>query len=324
MTLLFRRREVVELLPYKHLVEAVEAAHIGLAEGRVVHPARSTVALPGTDTVLLPMIAAAPGKSLAVYKLLVDQPRDPAAPRQRSTIVAVDLDTGDCAAMVDGAAVTLLRTAATSAVATRALSRPDAHTLGILGAGRQAAAHLEAIAEVRDLTELVIWNRTPERAEHVIRQARDMGLDAHLLAHPRDVVQRSDILCTLTPSVDPLVHAADLHPGLHVNAVGSPPRPGYRELATDVLGSARLVVDSASVAVDESGAVQAALGDGSIDRPLVELGDVLSGRTRGRTDDQQVTVFVSVGLGIQDLAAVTLLLDTARQQGRGHDITDRL
>jgi ornithine cyclodeaminase/alanine dehydrogenase len=269
------------------------------------------------------MVAASPGSSLAVYKLLVDRPRDPAAPRQRSTIVAVDLDTGDCAAMVDGAAVTLLRTAATSAVATRSLSRPDAHTLGILGAGRQAVAHLEAIAEVRDLTELIVWNRTPERAEHVLRKARDMGLDAHLLAHPRDVVQRADILCTLTPSVDPLVHADDLHPGLHVNAVGSPPRPGYRELATDVLGSARLVVDSTPVAVDESGAVQAALEDGSIGQ-LVELGDVLSGRARGRTDDQQVTVFVSVGLGIQDFAAVSLLLDTARQQGLGFDITDRL
>ncbi len=153
-----------------------------------------------------------------------------------------------------------------------------------------------------------------------------MGLDARLFAHPRDVVQRADILCTLTPSLDPLVHAADLHPGLHINAVGSPPRPQYRELATDVLASARLVVDSAPVALDESGAIQAALDDGSIDRhgPLIELGDVLSGRARGRTDDQQVTAFVSVGLGIQDLAAVTLLLDTASRRGVGHDITDRL
>ena len=325
MTALFSRQDVVELLPYKHLIEAVEAVHIDLANGQVVQPSRSTFTVPGADTVVLPMIAAAPHASLAVCKLLVDQPRNPEAPRQRSTIVAVDLDTGDCAALIDGAAVTLLRTAATSAVATRALSRPDAHSLGILGAGRQAGAHLDAIAEVRDLTELVVWNRTPERAEPLLRKARDMGLEAHLLEHPRDVVQRADILCTLTPSVDPIVHAADLHPGLHVNAVGSPPRPRYRELATDVLASARLVVDSVPVAAEESGVVTAAIANGSIDEhALVDLGEVLSGRAVGRSTDREVTAFVSVGLGIQDLAAVSLILDTARQQGRGYDITDRL
>lgn len=326
MTALFSRQDVLELLPPKHLIEAVEEAHVGLADGQVVQPDRATLALPGADTVVLPMIAGSAHNSLAVCKMLVDQPRNPEAPRQRSTIVAIDLRTGDCAAVLDGAAVTLLRTAATSAVATRALSRPDAHTLGILGAGKQAGAHLDAIAAVRDLTELVVWNRTPERAEPLLRKARDMGIEAHFVAHPRDVVQRSDILCTLTPSVDPIVHAEDLHPGLHVNAVGSPPRPQYRELATDVLASARVVVDSAAVAVEESGVVTAALADGSIDAhaPLVDLGQVLSGRAVGRADDQQVTVFVSVGLGIQDLAAVSLILDTARQQGQGFDLTDRL
>lgn len=326
MTQLFSRQDVLDLLPYKHLVEAVESAHIGLANGRVVHPERETAAVPGLDTVVVPMLAISADHALAVSKILVDQPADPAAPRQRSTIVAIDLRSGDCAALVDGAAVTLLRTAATSAVATRALARPDAHTLGILGAGKQALAHLEAIAEVRDLTELAIWNRTPERADHVVAAAREMGLEARRYDHPREVVERSDILCTLTPAVDPLVHAADLHPGLHINAVGSPPRPDYRELASDVLGAGRVVVDSAPVALAESGAVQYALRDGTLDPavPLVDLGEVLTGRAPGRADSQEVTVFVSVGLGIQDLAAVTLLLDTAPQRGAGHDITSRL
>lgn len=326
MTVLFSRRDVLELLPYKHLVEAVESAHIGLANGRVVHPDREPVAVPGLDTVVVPMLAVSADNALAVSKILVDRPGDPSAPRQRSTIVAIDLRSGDCVALIDGAAVTLLRTAATSAVATRALSRPDAHTLGILGAGRQAVAHLEAIAQVRDLTDLVIWNRTPERADHVVAEARRMGITAHRLDHPRDVVERSDILCTLTPSVDPLVHGADLHPGLHINAVGSPPRPDYRELTSDVLGAARVVVDSAPVARAESGAVQAAFREGALDpsAPLVDLGEVLSGRAPGRTDEQEVTVFVSVGLGIQDLAAVTLMLDRAAPRGVGHDITERL
>jgi ornithine cyclodeaminase/alanine dehydrogenase-like protein (mu-crystallin family) len=326
VTLLFSHDDVRALLPYKHLTEAVEAAHIGLADGQVSQPTRSTLAVPGAQTMVLPMIAAATRSSLAVCKLLVDRPRHPAAPSQRSTIIAIDLDTGDCVAMLDGAAVTLLRTAATSAVATRALARPDAHTLGILGAGRQASAHLDALSEVRDLTELLVWNRTPERADPLIRKARDMGLRATLLTDPRDVARRSDILCTLTPSVTPLVQARDLHPGLHINAVGSPPRPEYRELASDVFASARLIVDSAAVAVAESGAVTAAIADGSLDEhtPLVDLGEVLTGRADGRTDDQQITAFVSVGLGIQDLAAVSLILDSARQQGRGHDVTDHL
>ena len=326
MTTLFSKHDVLELLPYKHLIEAVESAHIGLAEGRVVHPERSTAAVPGLDTVVVPMLAISADNALAVSKILVDQPDDPAAPRQRSTIVAVDLRSGDCAALVDGAAVTRLRTAATTAVAARAITPPDYHTQGKIGAGQQAVAHLEAISEVRDLTELVIWNRTPERADHVVAKAREMGLEAHRLDHPRAVVERSDILCTLTPAVDPLVHAADLHPGLHINAVGSPPRPDYRELASDVLGSARVIVDSAPVARAESGAVQAAFRDGTLDptTPLVDLGEVLSGRAPGRADAQEVTVFVSVGLGIQDLAAVTLMLDTAAQRGAGHAVADRL
>lgn len=220
MTFTFDATTVRESLDLGKLIEAVEQLHIELAAGRAVQPARHPLAVPDSPAVIIPMIAASTVSDLVCFKLLIDNPANDAA-RQRSTIVAMRIDTGECVATLQGAVVTQLRTAAASAVATRALARSDARVLGLVGAGALAQSHLRAIAAVRDLDEVVVWNRTPRNAQRIVDEAAALGLSCVVAEDVRALVERSDIICTLTPSREPIVRGAWLRPGQHVNAVGS-------------------------------------------------------------------------------------------------------
>lgn len=308
MTFTFDATTVRESLDLGKLIEVVEQLHLELAAGRAVQPARYPLAVPDSQAVIVPMLAASTVSDLVCFKLLIDNP-DNDQGRQRSTIVAMRIDTGECVATVQGAVVTQLRTAAASAVATRALSRPDARVLGLVGAGAQARSHLRAIAAVRDLREVVVWNRTPENAERVVEEAAALGLPCAVAPDARSLVEASDIVCTLTPSREPIVKGEWLRPGQHLNVVGSPPRPDHREIDSEVLRRATIVVDARDVALAESGAVVTAIAEQAISPADVrlELGQILLDGPFERAPGE-ITVFTSVGLPIQDLAAVTALL----------------
>jgi alanine dehydrogenase len=312
VTFTFDAATVWESLDLGKLIEAVEQAHIDLAAGRAVQPARYPVTVPGSSAAIIPMVAASAVSDIVCYKLLIDNPDNPQA-RQRSTIVAMKIDTGECVATLQGGVVTQLRTAAASAVATRALARSDARVLGLIGAGAQARSHLRAIAAVRDLREVVVWNRTPQNAQRIVEEAATLGLPCVIAGDARAVVERSDIICTLTPAREPIVKGAWLRPGQHLNAVGSPPRPDHREIDAEVLRRATIVVDSREVALAESGAVAMAMDEKAITAEDIrlELGQVLLEGTFERSP-QDITLFNSVGLPIQDLAAITELLAATR------------
>ncbi|MFJ9779841.1 ornithine cyclodeaminase family protein [Amycolatopsis sp. NPDC101161] len=316
MTFTFDAATVGESLDLGKLIEVVEQLHIELAAGRAVQPPRLPLAVPDSRAVIIPMLAASTVSDLVCFKLLIDNP-DNDRGRQRSTIVAMKIDTGECVATLQGAVVTQLRTAAASAVATRALARPDARVLGLIGAGAQARSHLRAIAAVRELGEVVVWNRTPENAERLAAEAASLGLPCTIAREVRAVVEASDIVCTLTPSREPIVRGDWLRPGQHLNVVGSPPRPDHREIDSEVLRRSTVVVDALDVALAESGAVVRAIADGAIsaDDLRLELGQVLLDRPFERTPGQ-ITVFTSVGLPIQDLAAVTALLASTESPTR--------
>lgn len=311
MTLTFNSLSDLEPLDLGQLIDAVEQAHIDLARGIAVQPTRHPLSVPGSSAVMVPMVAASSASGIVCFKLLVDNPKGPLSerPRQRSTVVAVRIETGECLAVLDGAALTLMRTAAASAVATRALARTDSHVLGLIGAGRQAVSHLRTIARVRDISEVLVWNRTPANAQRVVDAAASLGIRCEVVTDPREAVVHSDVVCTLTPAREPIVDASWIRPGTHINAVGAPPRPDHRDLGPDAFRGARLVVDSRTVALAESGAIRSAIAEGVIAEADVnlELGDVLIAGPIDRTPED-VTVFNSVGLPIQDLAAVTVLL----------------
>ncbi|MCF2527235.1 ornithine cyclodeaminase family protein [Yinghuangia soli] len=324
MTLFLTRTEVLDLMDMGRMIDAVSRAHADAAQGRAVNPGPHGIVMPGSETVFLPMTAASAPLRGAAVKLLADMPANRARglPAQRSTVMVVDPETGACEAVLDGRALTLFRTAAASAVATRHLARPDSRVLGLIGAGALAATHVEALRAVLPLAEVRVWSRTAATAAACAEGITATGLEARVVDDPRDAVEGVDVLCTLTPSREPLVRGAWFRPGLHVNAVGAPPRADHREIDTEGVRRARVVVDNRETARLDSGDVMIPVAEGAIDPAHFadELGEIIVGAKPGREKPDEITLFNSVGIGLQDLAAARLVIDRARQLGIGFDI----
>ncbi|MFD5875124.1 ornithine cyclodeaminase family protein [Streptomyces sp. NPDC060322] len=324
MTLILTRSDIAALLVDVHedVEKAVADCHLDLALGRAVLPPPPAMPLPGSDGTFLAMASASAPAGLATVKLLADLPanRERGLPVQRSAVLAVSADTGACEALLDGAEVTRARTAAATAVATRALARKDARVLGLVGTGPLARAHARALLPGRSYDRIVLWGRDPGRSRELAAWiGTELGVDAAVLAGPRAVTETSDVLCTLTPSREPLIRGAWFSPGQHVNAVGAPPRPDHREIDTEGVVRSRIVVDAWTTARAKSGEVLIPLAEGALteDDFRCELGEVLAGSKPGRTSEADVTLFDSVGVGLQDLAVARLLIDAAHERGRG-------
>ncbi|UGT55429.1 ornithine cyclodeaminase family protein [Nocardia asteroides] len=322
MTLILSHSDVTAVLDRAEVLAAVERAHADLALGTALVPAPPAVTL--GDAAFVPMVAAADFAGAAAVKLLADLPanRDRGLPVQRSVIVVTSAVDGACEALIDGRLVTAVRTAAASAVATKHLSRQDSSTLGLIGAGGLAVEHTRAIARVRDLETVLVWSRTTATVDRFRAAVADLGLDVRALPTPEAVTRAADILCTLTPAREPVVHGAWFGAGLHVNAVGAPPRADHREVDGAAMRRARVVVDSVATTLTKSGDTLLALAEGAITEAAVrtELGEVIAGRAPGRTGDSDITLFNSVGIGLQDLAAARLLIDKARANGIGTEV----
>lgn len=201
-------------------------------------------------------------------------------------------------AIIDGAGLTALRTAAVSALATRLLAREDATRLVVFGAGAQARAHVHAMRAVRDIEQVAIVSRGGAGARELVDDLRDDGIEATLAG--AGAVSEADIICTCTTSREPIFHAAELAPGAHVNAIGAY-RPDARELEPALLADSLLVVETRKSALAEAGDVVLAIADGALAADTIhELAAVVSGDI-ARHDRRQVTVFKSVGLALEDL-----------------------
>jgi ornithine cyclodeaminase len=207
---------------------------------------------------------------------------------------------------VDGAALTAVRTAAVSALATDRLARPDASRLVVFGAGAQAAAHIDAVCAVRPIEQVTIVGTGSPRTHRLCHTLRARGLRCDL-GEPADVA-RADIICTCTTSRTPLFDGGQVGPGVHVNVIGAY-RPDMREVDGTLLAGARVVVETRASALAEAGDVILAIAEGRLaETDLIELPEVVSG-TAGREGDDEVTVFKSVGLALEDLVVVRAALD---------------
>lgn len=323
MTLLLSRSDIDGLLSMAEVIAAVEAAHAEIARGTAVQPAPAAMTLAPGGATFLAMAALSGGSRLAGAKLLADIPGNAAAglPVQRSLVVLVSAADGACEAIIHGQIPTRLRTAAASAVATRHLARHEARVLGLIGAGGLAVEHVRALLEVRPIEAVVVWSRTAEsaaRCAEAIRAAWPRLMVA-TAANPRAVVAQADIVCTLTPSREPVIEGAWLSPGQHINAVGAPPRADHREIDAAGMARARIVLDSRATAEKESGDLLLAIAEGALSREAAypELGEVIIGTAPGRTGPADITLFNSVGIAMQDVAIGSLLLARARARGIG-------
>ena len=233
--------------------------------------------------------------------------------RHQSTVLLIDIETGKPRALVAGNNLTALRTAAAAAAAARRLARPDASRVAILGTGRQALFQLKALVEVRPLSSVVAWSRSPANVEMFGRQARGLGLEFTAAETPGAAVREADILVTVTPSIEPLIFLADVPPGVHINAMGSDTR-GKRELSNDLMAAGRIWADDVEQA--------SAIGECQYLPNLAgvcAIGDVLiRGVDRGR---DEITVFDGTGLALQDLAAASLIISAAARRGCARTIS---
>ncbi|MCK0117220.1 ornithine cyclodeaminase family protein [Isoptericola sp. S6320L] len=322
MPLVLTRSDLIGLVQPAEVVDAVERAFADLSDGTAAQAPLAVAALDDAAH-FLPMTAVSRRAGLAGSKLLADVPgnRDRGLPAQRSVLVLVDVDDGGPVAVLDGGLPTRLRTAAASAVATRWLAPPSARVLGLVGAGGLALEHVSALATVRPLEQVLFWTRSDATAATFAERtaARHPEIKVTRVGSPESAVGSADVVCTLTPSREPVVRGEWFHPGMHVNVVGAPPRPDHREVDGAAMARSRVVVDSVSTALGESGDVLLAIAEGAIDAAAcrTELGDVVTGRASGRRAAAEITVFNSVGLGLLDVAVGRLLLDAARAAGRG-------
>jgi len=313
--LVLDQAQVEELLTMPECIELMEETLLALARGELYQPLRSVVRPPAADGFMGLMPAHRGGEAPAFgLKVVCIFPGNPARglDAHQGGVILFDGETGEVRAIVNASAITAIRTAAVSAVATRALAREDARTLAVLGAGVQAKSHMEALRALHDWERIVVWSRTRAHAEQLGVEVADTAEDA---------LRDADVVCTTTTSREPVVRLEWLKEGAHVNAVGSS-IPTTRELDTATMAAAALFVDRRESTLNEAGDYLFPAGEGAIgpEHIRAELGDVLAGSAEGRRSPSELTVFKSLGLAVEDLACVQFLLRRAGELGRGTEV----
>jgi len=309
---------VRELLTYRECADVMRQALAELARGQIQQPLRTVVRLHDAAGFmgLMPAYSAAAGYGL---KALVITPGNPAVGRDahQGGVLLFDVHTGEPLALVNASAVTEIRTAAVSAVATDLLAGPGAAELAIIGTGVQGRAHAHAIAASRPLAGIRLAGRDLARTRDVAAELSG-ALDVPVTAHD-DVaaaVAGAGIVVTATTSPDPVLRREWLSPGVHVNAVGACV-PGARELDTATMAEAAIFADSRESVSHEAGDYLLAERDGVVNPVRAELGELLTGTAPGRAAADEITVFESLGLAAEDLAAASYLYEKAARQGAG-------
>jgi ornithine cyclodeaminase/alanine dehydrogenase-like protein (mu-crystallin family) len=317
-TLILSHDDVEALLTMPECITAMEGALLALAKGEVCNPLRSIVRPEGAAGFLGLMPTYRGGLSPAFgLKEICLFPGNPA--RGLDTHLGAVLlhsgETGELLAVMNASAITAIRTAAVSAVATRLLAREDAKTLAVLGAGVQARSHLKAIPHVRKIQEIRVASRTPAKAEAL---AAGFG-NVRVVGSIEEAVRGADIIVAATSSREPVIRREWIASGAHINAVGSS-IASTRELDSATVAAASLFVDRRESTVNESGDYLMALREGAIAGPghiRAELGEILNGQAAGRTSPDEITLFKSLGVAIEDLAAAQFLFEKARSDGGG-------
>lgn len=304
--------QVAEILDMQHCIDLMRTALIALASGDAKQIVRPVLPLYGRNVLgMMPAYYAA-GKVAGVKVLTVFPDNyQQSIPSHQGQVLVFEAETGGLKAIVDAESITGIRTAAVSAAVTQALARPDASRLAILGAGLQGRQHLRAIRLVRQLQEVTVWDIRPEAATaYAEEMGRETGLPVRVCAAAAEATREADIICTLTPSPEPILSAADVRPGAHINAVGAC-SPVARELSSDLMAVGRLFVDWKEAAVVEAGDYLLALQEGAISEEhiLGEVGQVLAGKLPGRVSEADITIFEALGQALQDLIAANYVAD---------------
>ncbi|HEY2270683.1 MAG TPA: ornithine cyclodeaminase family protein [Streptosporangiaceae bacterium] len=309
---------VHELLTYRECAEVMREALAQRARGEIQQPLRTIVRPRDAAGFMALMPAYSPGAGYALKAICITA-GNPAAGQDahQGGVLLFDARTGEPRALVNASAVTEIRTAATSAVATDLLARPGAAEVAIIGTGVQGRAHAHAIAATRALTGIRLAGRDLARTRAVAAElAGQLGVPVSAHDDVAAAVDGAAIVVTATSSAEPVLRRAWLAPGTHVNAVGACV-PAARELDTAMMAEAAVFADSRESVRNEAGDFLIAEREGVANPVRAELGELLTGAAAGRADDDEITVFESLGLAAEDLAAASYLYEKASRLGAG-------
>jgi ornithine cyclodeaminase/alanine dehydrogenase-like protein (mu-crystallin family) len=320
-TLIITQAQVNQLLSMAECIQVMEQTFRALAGGDAQQPLRQVMWLPDKSGLLALMPAYLGGIQAMGLKAISVFPGNLATPfdSHQGVVLLFEARNGRLLAILDATAITAIRTAAVSALATRLLARSDAVELVILGSGTQARTHLEAMRLVRPIRRALVWSRDPEHAARfAVQEAQRHGIPVEAAPSAQTAVAGADIICTTTSAAEPVLLGEWLAPGCHLNAVGSS-TPNARELDTPAVARACLYVDRRESALNEAGELLIAMRDGALgaDHIQGELGDLLVGKVAGRRSADEITLFKSLGLAVEDLAAAHFIYQKALRQNVG-------
>jgi alanine dehydrogenase len=322
--LVLNRTEVTALLTMRECMDIMADALRTLAQGDAILPLRTVIRLPGGPNAFgaMPAYLGQPG-ALGIKVISVFPENDGTnLDSHQGAVLLFDAKQGRLLAVMDATAVTGIRTAAVSGVATRALARQNAADLGILGAGVQAMTHLEAICLARPIERVWVWSRTAERARDFAgRASHRLEVAVEPVTSPERAVSGASIVCTVTASREPVLRSEWISPGTHINAVGAS-LPIARELESELVRRSRLYVDRRESALNEAGDFLFPKREGIIgdDHIVGELGELLLGKIPGRRSPDEITLFKSLGLAIEDVAAARHVYRKALGEGIGTEV----
>jgi alanine dehydrogenase len=325
MPIVLSRNDLRILLPMTDVIEAVEKGFREYKTGQCVVPVRMPVPIEKAEGVFLFMPAYLEQEGFFGTKIVSVFPGN--VKRALSTIQAAyllnDPTTGEVLALMDGILLTAMRTGATSALATKYLSRKDAEVLGIIGAGAQAPFQAEAVSKVRSIRRIGVYDKDQKRAKNFSEVvSKSLGIPAQTMATPQEVVVASDILVTVTTSTVPVFEGHDLKAGTHINAVGAY-TPEMRELDDVTMEKSKIVVDTYEGCMAEAGDLLIPMRNGKLSRENIyaDLGEIVLGQKPARTREEEITLFESVGFALEDLVVASLAYRRAKERRKGLEFT---
>jgi ornithine cyclodeaminase len=304
------REEVARRLTYDACIPIVRKAMIALSKGQTKQLLRSI--LPLSDGRLFGIMPGAMGDHAPFGAKLISVFHENFArgiQSHQGLVLLFDPESGAPVCVVHAGEVTAIRTAAASAVATEALARKDARHLALLGYGEQAATHARAIGKVRDLESIVVWGRSPERAQAFAKKMQaELAIPVLAAEEAQEAVAQADIICTVTSATEPILKGDWVRPGTHVNLVGSG-YAGPAEVDNDLVIRSRFIADSREGVLQQGGEFLRAKNAGLIgdEHIVAEIGQILSGEIEGRRTNEEITVYKSLGHVVQDLASAWAL-----------------
>ena len=318
------RQDVQQALPMDEAVEAMKSAFAQLSTGQADVPLRAAVQVDRHNGVTLFMpayLATDDQMAVKIVSVFNDNPAN-GLPLIHALVVVVDAETGRPSAVMDGGYLTALRTGAAAGAATDLLARSDARTAAIFGAGVQGRTQLEAVCAVRDIQEAWVFDLVPEQAQAFASQmGQSLAIGVTVADTPSEAVAGADVICTATTSSAPVFEDADVRPGTHINAVGAY-TPQMQEIPGETVLRAKVVIDHREASLAEAGDLLIPIAEGLIgeDHIYAEFGEICAGLKPGRTSPDEVTLFKSVGVAVQDVAAASAVLKAAQRLGLGTEV----